>query len=205
MTITLHLGILLALAGADGADSPLPDRMSLAEAEVDPELPEVLPLLADPQVAPVWSSRLEVNVFAGGVVFEGDFESDPFASGGLMLRLPLFGRVGLFAEGLASKMDRDLEPPRQNMDGMFYGAAFGFDFSLVRNQSWYLMAQGGTIYLTFGDITGVDDGWGGVAGLVAGFHWIKRDPRYAITINPQWAYDGEDWLLFVHLGLNYRF
>lgn len=208
MTILIPLTLVAALAAGDG-EVPLPERLALEESEAAAEAEGALPLaLSEPQAARP-SQRLEASVFAGGVVFEGDFESDPFASGGAMLRLPtpwLFSsRLGLFAEFLVSKMERDLEPPRENMDGVFYGAAFGADFALYRSTTWYLLAQAGTIYLTYGDITGVDDGWGGVGGLVLGLHWIKRDPRYAITINPQWAFDGDDWLLFLHAGLSMRF
>ena len=71
--------------------------------------------------------------------------------------------------------------------------------------AWFLTAQAGTLYATFGDIPGLVDGWGGMAGVMAGLHWVKRETRFAITLNPQWATTGTDWMLFVNVGFHIRF
>jgi hypothetical protein len=67
------------------------------------------------------------------------------------------------------------------------------------------MAQAGTIYVAYDHIVGVKDGLGGIGGAVLGVHWVKRDTRFAITLNPQWATTGSDWIFLFNLGAEFRF
>ncbi len=206
--------VVLLLASAPPPSAPdaleLPTEMSLSETAAGPREDALFPF-PDPQVrrAPVSSNRVEMNLFLGAVVFDGDFESDPFASGGLMLRVPTpflpTGRFALFGEFFVSKMERDLDPFFEDTEGVVLGGALGLDFSLYRSEEWFLLAQAGGVYITFGDIVETDDGFGVLVGAMAGLHPIRRDTRYALTINPQWAFDGDNWLLLIHAGLTLRF
>lgn len=192
--------ILFALLSALPGDPTLDLPTSLSLAEPDPQAG---------RAAEGPSNRVEINVFLGAVVFDGDFDSDPFASGGVMLRIPTpflpSGRFPLFGEAFVSKMERDVDPLLDDNEGVFFGGGLGLDFQLYRSPDWFLLAQGGGVYISFGDIIETDDGFGGLLGLMAGFHPLRRDTRYAITINPQWTFDGDNWLLFIHAGLNIRF
>jgi hypothetical protein len=104
-------------------------------------------------------------------------------------------------EVIGAGLERDLDPPRENMKGTVLSFAAGADYTLVRGRTTLLMAQVGAIYATFGDVVAVDDGPGLLVGLVGGLHWFRQDTKIWITYNPQFAFDGDDWMLFHHLGV----
>lgn len=154
-------------------------------------------------------TRIEFMPFIGGVHFSGEFEADPSFSAGLHVRVPmpgiLNGNFGAFTEFLFSTLERDLDPPHDDNEDNFYCFALGADYTFVRNTTWLVAAQLGAVYVTYGDIVAVDDGVGLLAGVVAGVHLFGPKTNVWITYNPQFAWDGDDWMLFHHLGVLFSF
>src|SRR5687768_2034666 len=54
----------------------------------------------------------ELGAWVGVAQFSGEFEADPAFAAGVLFRVPLgkLGRAGLWAEALATSIDRDLNP-----------------------------------------------------------------------------------------------
>ena len=208
--LTIAAALLLAVQSLDETlDLPRSLAEDLSPAAEDSVFTE----LSDPQARaarPPLFGRPEINFFGGAVMYSSGFESKSTVSGGggVLLRSPTAwlptGKFGVWGEFEFTHLSRDLTPPRDNMSGNVYAFAVGADYTFLRTDVWFIMAQAGTVYVAYGDIVGVKDGWGGLAGAVLGFYWVKRDTRFAITINPQFATTGSDWILLVNVGAQFR-
>ena len=152
--------------------------------------------------------RVEGDLFAGAVMFDSTFEAGIDGCGGVLLRVPTpwfpTGNFGIFAEGLVAHISRDA-PGVSNTSGMFYGFGGGVDYTILRQENWWLMAQAGGTYLMFNKISEAQDGFGALVGVMAGIHLMRRETRYSFTLNPQFAWDGNDWILFANVGFLMRF
>lgn len=150
-------------------------------------------------------SGSEINPFAGAVLFSGEFEGDADYAVGAMFRVPvpglLNGNFGAFVEILVSHLQRDLDPEPETPDGMFYGFGTGADYTFVKGKTGFVRGQLGLLYASFGDISGVDDGVGALVGAVGALHWFSQRFDVWFTLNPQLAYDGDDWMLFTLIGI----
>lgn len=203
---TLHAAVFLASsAAAAWADDEPVDLVYTTLAEE----PQVVPRSTAPP-AFFDFARSEWGFYVGAVHFSSEFEADPTWALGVAFRVPLGkifgGKFGLWAEAFVANIERDLPPWVQEDDsGMFYGGAFGADFQFVRSETFLFFAQAGVLYATFGDIAGVDDGFGGVLGLKFGAFTIRRNNQIALIYNPQISYDGEDWFAFHFVGVQVDF
>ena len=152
--------------------------------------------------------RVEADVFVGAAMFDPTFKAGADWCVGVLGRVPTpwfpTGNFGIFAEGMVSHISRDA-PGIPNTSGMFYGFGGGVDYTIVRQETWWLAAQAGGTYLLFNNISEARDGFGALVGVIAGFQFIRRDTRYAITVNPQFTWDGTDWILFANVGFLMRF
>lgn len=153
--------------------------------------------------------HFEGSAFLGAVHFSGDFEADPSWSAGLLLRVPVPGlpldHWGIFVEGIASHLDRDLPVIFDNHEDFFYAGVIGADFTFVQEREWFLAAQGGLLYVGYGDIENTEDGAGGLAGLVFGIVLVTSYQTVSLTYNPQFTWDTEDWMMFHHIGIRIDF
>jgi hypothetical protein len=156
-------------------------------------------------------NRTEFGLWAGFVHFSGDFEADPDYAFTGSVRVPMPAlptqRFGVWAQISALHIDRSLDFDYDQPDGNFYTFAAGFDFLFTRTKNLLLMAQLGGVYATFGDINGVDDGWGVLAGLAGGIRavWFHPDSNVWFCYNPQIAIDGSDWFVVHSFGLLIEF
>lgn len=174
---------------------------------------EPVPAVPKPCGAFIDLLRLEVGVSGGVVAFSGDFESDPQAYGLLHLRAPLpwLSRyvlgfdcdiLGLFAQGGAGRLDRDLDPAPPVADDTLLLGAMGLELSLVPEDAWRLRLQGGAGYVDFGDVAGVDSGAAGLLGLHAG---VALTESLWLTALPQAYFGGEDEMFTLSLGISVSF
>lgn len=184
------------------------DELEFADSAV--RLPLVL---GDPQVpraaARGFFGRVEGNAFLGVAIPGSNFEAGATWTAGVLGRLPApglpTGRFGIFGQGLISYLDRDLPSFYSDLSGSFYTFTVGLDFKLFQDETWWLLAQAGGVYAYFGGIAGLENGFGGELGLQAGIHFIRRNTQTSITLNPQFIYDGKDWILFANVGLHLQF
>lgn len=163
------LALLLTAPPPDG-DRPQeepPPRLTLREAPPDP-----------PWIDFEW---LELQPRAGMAWFSDDFRIDPvpFVTLGAHVPVPLFSPnsnpggeyLGIFADvSVVPRVERDLNPPPSDDAGMLVFAGGGLDFTLLRNQSLYLLIQGGAQYGFYGGIEGLENGVAGIAGLTGGVY-----------------------------------
>lgn len=143
--------------------------------------------------------------------YSGDFEADPDFCAGVLYRVPMPAlpteNFGIFVQGAAAHIDRDIPEYYENRDGIFYTFTAGVDFTIARGKNLFLTAQLGAVYAAYGDIKGVDDGWGVHLGLMGGLRttFFRPDSKVYITYNPQMAIDGSDWFVVHALGLLFAF
>lgn len=150
----------------------------------------------------------EFHPFVSGIAFSSAFDADPTFGAGLLLRLPtsIFdGRVGLWGEVGVSRIERDLPFYYDNPDGAFYMFGGGVDVEVFHNEFVFLRPQIGVLYSDFVDVDGLDNGFGVLGGLSFGWHWIRFTRNVYMTLNPQLAFDGEDWMLLVNVGMGFDF
>jgi hypothetical protein len=224
MTV-IALGIaLLGLLASNEADDALPLSLAddvvatideadvaLAESLFPSPPPSDLLLQARRAAAPrpfFDFARSEMAGFVGMAQYGGDFEADPGFEGGVLFRVPLpkLGGAGIFVEGLFGQIDRDIDPLLyQNRDGNYLAGGAGLDYTLVDTERVLIRPQAGMMYVKYDDIDGLEDGFGGLLGVVFGLHWIKTKQTVTVTYNPQWVSDGGDWILFHSLGINVTF
>lgn len=221
----IGLGIaLLGLLGAAGEEGQLPTRLadvaleavgeadlSLAESLVPSPPPSNILFQARRAAAPrpfFDFARSELAGFVGMAQFSGDFEADPGFEAGVLFHLPLprLGGTGIWVEGLYGSIDRDIDQRLyQNVDGNYLAGGFGLDYTLVDTERFLIRPQAGMMYVKYDDIDGLEDGLGGLLGVVLGLHWVKLRQTVTITYNPQWLFDSGDWILFHSIGINVTF
>ena len=205
-----------AMAADAETSTDLPTRLLLASEPF--ELPETRPLSlaeAGPQGRPpkdrpgfIDFSHFEMGGYVGVVAFSSDFEADPSFVAGITARVPvpgIPGNWGIFAQAFVSYVSRDLPFYYDNKSGTWYGAEVGGDFTFIRDEVWYLRAQAGILYANWNGVNALDDGVGLLLGVQIGFYWIRHNQNAVVTINPQFSYDGSNWLGFFTIGFSYDF
>lgn len=160
---------------------------------------------------PIFDFNASLLNFSAGIVhFGGDFDAGVDFVGSVSLRVPMPAlpteRFGSFVQVFGGHIDRDLESYYENQDGMFYGFAVGADFAFIRHTDWMLLGQLGAVYVTYGDVKGVDDGWGMIVGLQGGMRmgWHRQSNMW-LTYTPQFLFDGGDWFVLQTVGLSVGF
>ncbi|HYE98282.1 MAG TPA: Ig-like domain-containing protein, partial [Planctomycetota bacterium] len=207
--------LLLACAAtaAQAQDAAVPSRLVLQEEEK----PAERPTLEEPTTTPGHDlldfGRLEGGVRVGVVGFSHDFESDPQAAGGILLRAPspwvsqdLVGLdaddIGFYLDVTISRIDRDLDFLDEN-DGTLVFVGAGTDITLVRDETWHAAFQAGLQYGWFGDVDETAEGIAVALGLFGG---VQVASSFWITVNPQIAFaDAGDQIYFLHVGAHLAF
>ncbi|HXG62527.1 MAG TPA: hypothetical protein VNO22_14240 [Planctomycetota bacterium] len=171
-------------------DDPLPRGMSLRSR----------PLLN--------LEHTEFHPFLGAIAFSSAFDADPTYAAGLLLRLPtsiLDDHLGLWAEGVVSRVERDLPFYQPDKEGNFFLFGGGVDYEVVHSEFVFLRPQVGFLYSYFNDVNGLENGFGVLGGLSFGWHWIRFTRSVSMTLTPQVVFDGEDWMFLVTLGMGFDF
>lgn len=152
--------------------------------------------------------HLEFQPFVAGIAFSSEFDADPTLGAGVLLRLPtslLDGRAGLWGQAAVSHIERDLAFYQPDKEGNFFLFGAGADFEIVHSELVFLRPQLGFLYAWYDDVNQLENGLGIVGGLSLGWHWVKFTRTTYMTFNPQFAYDGEDWILLVSIGMGFDF
>jgi hypothetical protein len=155
---------------------------------------------------------LEGNVWAGLLGFSSDYHSDPKFTAGVLVRAPspllsrgLFGMkrddLGIYLQAGAGSLDRDVSTPDDTRGSVLLGT-LGVDYTIVRNETWMVLAQGGMQYVGVKDVASANDGVGFVVGGLGGF---ALTDRLWITFNPQFILGDGDYLYLLSVGLHYSF
>ncbi len=184
----LALSVLLgALTPDDGTppDSPKPAAKKQEERPPEPVPPptEERPtlLLEDEGLPWIDFDWLDLEPRIGLGVFSEDYKIDPSPYFSLLAHVPitcfspnsdpegdyfgLFGEVTFFPS-----VERDLNPEPSDPSGSLLFFTMGFDFTFLRNQTLYLVVQGGAQFGWHGGISDMNDGLAGVAGLAGGIY-----------------------------------
>jgi hypothetical protein len=180
--------LLLISAAAAPPDEEAPARPPAKRQEEPPPKPtldrdqEAAPLLRDDLGGGLLDlDWLELHARLGLASFSDDFRIDPTFQVSLVAHAPMpwlspssdpggdyFGAfLGLT---LIPGVERDLNPAPSGADGSIFLVHFGFDFTVLRNQSFYLTVEAGGQYASYGGIADLDDGLGALVGLNGGFH-----------------------------------
>jgi hypothetical protein len=155
---------------------------------------------------------LEGSVWAGLLGFSSDYHSDPKFTAGVLVRAPspllsrgLFGMkrddLGIYLQAGAGSLDRDLNTTEDTRGTVLLGT-LGVDYTLIRNDSWLLLAQAGVQYVGITDVASANDGVGFAVGGLGGF---ALTDRLWITFNPQFILGDGDYLYLMSLGLHFSF
>jgi hypothetical protein len=157
---------------------------------------------------------LEVQPRVGIATFSEDFEIDPSPFVSLLFHAPMpwlspasdpgGEYFGVFLEFAAVPgVDRNLDPEPSDPSGSIVMVNVGADFTLLRNQSLYLVLQGGGQYTSYGGISDLDDGWASLAGLSAGVY-LGGGLTLSLGQEAVFAHAG-DHILLTSLGLLIEF
>jgi hypothetical protein len=155
--------------------------------------------------------HMEGGIWGGVVHFSSAFESEaPEVCGTLSLRLPmplipLQDRWGVFVQWTYSEIDRDLPYYYDHQYDQWWMLGGGADFLLLRNNLLLIRFQAGACWAQFGDIDGLESGPGILAGGYLGFHWVRGDYRFTFGYQPQFAFDGDDYMIFNQVGFQFDF
>lgn len=210
--------LLAALAGGSAAADETPRRMLYQEPAPAVQEPPAAPVAPREAQATEYKlldfDHLEGAARIGFLFFSDDFEADSEVAGGLQFRAPspllsrgLFGMasddIGAFLEITVSGMDRDVDPPLDEPDGTLLFITGGLDWTLLRDETFRVAAQGGLQFGHFGGITDTDDG---VALLIGAVGAVQVTNGLWVTLTPQAAFaDAGDNIFFLHLGLQVEF
>lgn len=156
---------------------------------------------------------LELCPRMGVVSFSEDYHSDPSFSGSLLARAPMpwlspasdprGEYFGAFAELSLAQVDRDIDPEPEDPDGLSFFFTVGIDFTLLRGERWLFMVHGGLQYASYGGVTDLDSGFGGLFGATAG---VKVSDGITVTYTPEIAFaNAGDWLFFNFFGVMIEF
>ena len=124
---------------------------------------------------------LEIQPRVGLAIFSEDFHIDPSPVISVLARVPMPWLTpgsdpdgeyfGVWADlTLLPQVERDLDPEPVSPTGSPVFISVGIDFTLLRNQSLFLLMRYGGQYATYGGVTNLTQGFGNVAGLHTGFY-----------------------------------
>jgi hypothetical protein len=210
--------LLMAPEGENPASPNLPTHLNLwsvPETSVESDrlqaisLGDFFPQGRQPHATPVIDfDHFEYGGFLGVADFSSRFKANATWVAGLSARVPvpvIPGNWGIFAEGFASYISRDIPFYYKNKSGIWFGGELGGDYTFVRDDIWFLRAQAGILYAYWGGVNALDNGIGVLGGAELGFYWIKHNPHAVVTFNPQLTYDGKNWIGLFSIGLGYQF
>jgi hypothetical protein len=176
----LLLGALLGPAAPDdAAPAAAPKKQEEKPPEAPPPAPAPAPILEEQGLPWIDFDWVDFQPRVGLALFSDDYRMDPAPYFSLLAHVPVpllspgsdpgGEYFGLFAEAaFIPRVERDLDPEPDDPSGMVLLASLGFDFTLLRNQSLYLVVQGGAQYGWYGGISDMDDGIASMAGLAGG-------------------------------------
>lgn len=158
--------------------------------------------------------KVDVEPHASMLLFSEDFHADPALGGGLSIHFPMpwlsrkvFGLshddFGLFIDGTAATMERDLIPEVEEPDGMAFFLGAGLDYALLKGETFQVAARLGVQYGNFGGISDSDDGIAALPGLSAG---LRLGPSLTLSYRFEWGLaDAGDGIMFHSLGFRVAF
>lgn len=182
----LALGLLAGPAAGDDA-KPAAARGKQEEkpAETPAPSPEIrAPRLDSDDLPWIDFGWIELQPRVGLALFTEDYHIDPSPYLSLLAHAPLTllspssdpggEYFGVFAEAsFFPQVTRDIDPEPDSPSGSVLLFNMGIDFTLLRNQSLYLVVMGGFQYAWYGGITDMTNGFGSMAGLSAGVYLGK--------------------------------
>ena len=157
---------------------------------------------------------LEIQPRLGLAFFSDTYKIDPSPQVSLLLHAPMpwlspssdpAGEYfGAFVElTLLPRVERNLDPPPSGTTGSCLFFSAGIDFTLLRNQSLFLVLQAGGQYGTYGGIADLNDGFAGVAGINLG---VYVGGGLTLTLAPEAVFaDPDNYILMASLGLVIEF
>lgn len=153
--------------------------------------------------------KFELGGGVGAVDYSSKFKANASYTVDITGRVPApgipLGEWGFWAEVGVSYINRKLAFYYNNQHSNWYEISAGADYTFVRDNLWYLRGELGVLYAYWNGVNALDNGIGAVAGLQAGFYWIKNYTKSAITLTPQISYDGKNWIGFFTIGFLYDF
>jgi hypothetical protein len=218
MTLTL-VAMLLAAQGAP--DAALPRSLSLEEPRKlqDPSQ-EKFPKSEPPSPAARQEERpfvdfdwLELSAGVGVVAYSSDYLADPSFAVTVRAHAPMpwlspSGPVvkeyfGLFAEASFMGIDRDMSPTVDHRSGVISYFSLGADYTILRDDTWLLVARAGVVYVYYGGVADLDSGIGPLLGLSAG---IQLSGSFSIAYTPEIVFaKSGNWILLNTVGVNIQF
>ena len=152
---------------------------------------------------------LELSPRVGMAMFSAPYEVDNTLCGSLHVRAPMGwlspasnpdgDYFGLYVDLTVAQVERDILD--DSNDGSMTVFTLGVDYTVYRDETWLVMAQAGFQYGSFGGITDLDDGMGGVFGIMTG---IKLARDVSLTYNPAFTI-GQDPFTIHYFGLQIEF
>ena len=123
--------------------------------------------------------HVSVSTLFGMISYSNEFDADPEPAVGAIFRTPLPylsaemfglepGDLGLYAEIAATRIERDSPLPVTEEAGSPTIFGIGLEYTPERSESLFLSFQLGAHYTHFGDVDGLDDGFGLNVGLATG-------------------------------------
>lgn len=174
--------------------------------------PRTEPLPETGRAAIDWE-RLELNPRLGFVFYSEAYDADPEFALALHARAPMpwmspsadprGDYFGLYASLTLTSIDRDEEPGVEDGSGTVLLLSLGVDYTLVRNETWLVLAHAGLQYATYGGADGLNDGFGFVIGATGG---LRLGSALSLTYTPELVFGHGSSLLYLHtVGLSFEF
>jgi hypothetical protein len=180
-------------AGADAGkpSEPARERQGKRDPEQEPRQdpftrePDRLPRKMDDEGIPwIDFDWLELHPRVGLAMFTSDYRISPtpFVSVLAHVPVPLLSLgsspgaewFGIYLEAdIIPSVTRDLNPAPDHSSGMIVFMSLGLDFTLIRDQSLYLVLQVGVQYAHYGGIADLNNGMAPVVGLAGGVYLGK--------------------------------
>lgn len=157
---------------------------------------------------------LEMQPRLGLAFFSDTYKIDPSPHVSLLFHAPMpwlsppsdpgGEYFGVFLELTAlPSVERNLDPPPSHSSGSCLFVSAGIDFTLLRNQSLFLVLQAGGQYGSYGGIADLDDGFAGVAGINLG---VYVGGGLTLALAPEAIFaDSDNYILLGSLGLVIEF
>jgi len=157
---------------------------------------------------------LEIQSRVGIAFFSDSYKIDPSPQVSLLLHAPMpwlspssdpgGEYFGIFMElTVLPVVERNLDPPPDKTSGTCLFVSLGLDFTILRNQTFFLTVQAGGQYGTYGGISDLSNGLAAVAGINFG---VYVGGGLTLTLAQEVVFaDGDNHILMSSLGLVIEF
>lgn len=151
-------------------------------------------------------SRAEIGVLGGPVGYSEDFQDENHGGGGggifhVPTGLIRSVEIGGFIEVIGTQLSRDIEFFREHPSGNVQALGGGVDVTLRLSPEVYIRGQVGGMHVLFHGIDGAKDGPGLLSGFVLGVRAGKAPAPVWLILNPQFLWDGDDWIFLGMAGI----